>query len=744
MSTFLYRVVVAILLSPSVEDMDSQAAKSLLLMADASPKGKLDVWSPILFCGRAAACMPLQRMSDLLASTASAETKLQEAQKAADSFAELTNAAQAVGQRKKLPKAISTIRQKKLAAREQLQSLLHTLNMLDLELTLPEHQLRAADAANGEIRISSAEGHFLWNANTGHAVWDKILEDDLKDVRVVLSPDEGSSMFCTSCRTISSAFCDAMQQLPASLLMWKVLRLQTRRSDSKQDLLRFFVDAALASVSEMTSYRLYLKACPAVTAALLCEEAFDQVQDVTSVKRQILNELRREWEVVLEMEASTELKPLLKKHCPHTEWQCYREVMLAVEEAQYTTTPACLEVLRAWFPSFTQSANVEEQFGYMQDALKRAGKSQKGSMTTLSSVAVKALNQKVLQEGQAQPVTLSAKDWEGPMTRGQDVPVDKILSEFVSTSAHNHNRSTLNYMRGFIVAKRQDVALADAADSFWVASVMQRSTLFSVGGKFFLCIGSTPGIVNALPLRELEMVFEGPKPAQTVDEENVPCKAPLWETTELLQAGQSVKALSLRHGSPLVEELLLDFCQDRIGESTNSQFFASLPSPAVQVQCYDWSLHVVDARMASKLGSAVLFRRCEAAKPLLVWLMSSHGIVKVLSEALSRILSSYGVRLRQNASKSQKIRALMKLPVVQEGCSAASLDALDKLLTAMDDKRRKKASKMEEDEEEDEPEASFLPLSLKQSKAGEMMNEADEAWQGAKMLLEMLNEEDYP
>ena len=54
---------------------------------------------------------------------------------------------------------------------------------------------------------------------------------------------------------------------------------------------------------------------------------------------------------------------------------------------------------------------------------------------------------------------------------------------------------------------------------------------------------------KALPLRELEMVFEGPKPAQTVDEENVPCKAPLWETTELLQAGQSVKALSLRHGS---------------------------------------------------------------------------------------------------------------------------------------------------------------------------------------------------
>ena len=198
----------------------------------------------------------------------------------------------------------------------------------------------------------------------------------------------------------------------------EVLGFNGRRCGSRQDLLRYFLDAALANVHEITSYRLYLKSCPAVMAALLCEEPFEEVPDVAAVKASIMQEVRREWEVVLEMEASEQLAPLLKKHSPHTDWQCYREVMTAVEEAQYTTTPACRSVLRAWFPSFTQSANVEEQFNYMQDALKRATKSQKGSMTTLSSVAVKALNQKVLQEGQAQPVTLSAKDWEGPMTRG--------------------------------------------------------------------------------------------------------------------------------------------------------------------------------------------------------------------------------------------------------------------------------------------------------------------------------------
>ncbi|CAE7946240.1 unnamed protein product [Symbiodinium sp. KB8] len=849
------------------QDMKSQSARSLLIMADASPKGKLDVWSPIVFCGRAAACMPLQRMSDLLASTASVETKLQEAQRAADSFAELSSAAQAVGQKKKLllgskektvpisclllplahssrrPKAISTIRQKKLAAREQLQALLHTLNMLDLELKLPEHGLHAADTANGEVRISSPDGCFLWNANTGHAVWDKILEDDLQasmddvlcqlfgtailrennydhlaedrnafekeglNVFATLSADEPSTSGqtnqkivdlcireprlstqkafkgCSHCQrqqrtealVDEEAHClfDAMQSLTemwsdvcirlvawshlCSLCMaarkfrWPSVCSSKQSKKSKLDCLQqhtcfcnstamdrmleqtlhnalglaglqklgVFPDLSLqgsagsaplllgCGVHEITSYRLYLKSCPAVMAALLCEEPFEEVPDVAAVKASIMQEVRREWEVVLEMEASEQLAPLLKKHSPHTDWQCYREVTTAVEEAQYTTTPACRSVLRAWFPSFTQSANVEEQFNYMQDALKRATKSQKGSMTTLSSVAVKALNQKVLQEGQAQPVTLSAKDWEGPMTRGGDVIVDKILSEFVSTSAHNHNRSTLNYMRGFIMAKRQEVAFAHAADNFWVASAMQRNTLFSVAGKFFLCIGTTPGIVNALPLRELEMVFRGPKPEEAVDEEHVPCKAPVWETTEILQTDQTVKAL------PVVEELLLDFCQDRIGESTTLQFCKNTTPPV-------------------QLGSSVLFRRCEAAKPLLVWLMSSHGIVKVLSEALSRILSSYGARLRQNASKSQKIRTLMKLPVVQEGCSSESLAALDKLLTAMDDKRRKKAKQNEEDEEEEEPEA------------WEFMNEPDEAWNGAKQLLEMLNKEDDP
>lgn len=37
---------------------------------------------------------------------------------------------------------------------------------------------------------------------------------------------------------------------------------------------------------------------------------------------------------------------------------------------------------------------------------------------------------------------------------GQDVQIDKILSEFVSTSAHHHNKACLNHMQGFIEAKK--------------------------------------------------------------------------------------------------------------------------------------------------------------------------------------------------------------------------------------------------------------------------------------------------
>ncbi|CAE7555188.1 unnamed protein product [Symbiodinium microadriaticum] len=56
-------------------------------MSDASPKGKLDAWCPLLFAGDLATIAPLQRMSALLPSTVSDKVKMQEAQQFADEFA---------------------------------------------------------------------------------------------------------------------------------------------------------------------------------------------------------------------------------------------------------------------------------------------------------------------------------------------------------------------------------------------------------------------------------------------------------------------------------------------------------------------------------------------------------------------------------------------------------------------------------------------------------------------------------
>ena len=184
----------------------------------------------------------------------------------------------------------------------------------------------------------------------------------------------------------------------------------------------------------------------------------------------------------------------------------------------------------------------------------------------------------------------------------------------------------------------------------------------------------------------------------------MPCKAPLWETTELLQAGQSVKALSLRHGSCRsckIVEPFKDACpyimlaSQALGRGTAARL---LPGPNRGIDKLPVFCKLAIPRRAGSMLRLVPARRrthewlpswalqcCSGdARPpsrCWFWLMSSHGIVKVLSEALSRILSSYGVRLRQNASKSQKIRALMKLPVVQEGllccelgCSRQALD----------------------------------------------------------------------
>ena len=95
------------------------------------------------------------------------------------------------------PKAISKVRQKRLASREQLRCLGHILSLLDLKLKKPVDALRPVSLNEHEQRMLEDGVPFLWNSVTGASEWDLCGPESVDgSLRVVLQPDEGSPMYC--------------------------------------------------------------------------------------------------------------------------------------------------------------------------------------------------------------------------------------------------------------------------------------------------------------------------------------------------------------------------------------------------------------------------------------------------------------------------------------------------------------------------------------------------------------------
>ena len=110
------------------------------------------------------------------------------------------------------PKVLGLIKQRRLAAREEVQAVMHTLSLAGLELRKPERILRPPDLKSGETRLTDASlGPMLWHTESGAAQWDVVLPEDLQELRVVLAPDEGAPSGPGSnglpCRGTASVFC---------------------------------------------------------------------------------------------------------------------------------------------------------------------------------------------------------------------------------------------------------------------------------------------------------------------------------------------------------------------------------------------------------------------------------------------------------------------------------------------------------------------------------------------------------
>ena len=193
--------------------------------------------------------------------------------------------------------------------------------------------------------------------------------------------------------------------------------IDVQRHSEDYGLLAVFLDTLLASVYELLQYASLLQSSPHCAGGLLYEDHTDVEQQWN---REILNRMKEEWSLVLQMESCTASASTLATFCPQTRHQVYREVQGALETTNYQVTAGVTSILRAWFPRASSSSLVEDVFSSMQDSIKRGSKRETACLPGLQAVAVRSTMQRCRPEPgttKLKAVELESADYEGNEVR---------------------------------------------------------------------------------------------------------------------------------------------------------------------------------------------------------------------------------------------------------------------------------------------------------------------------------------
>ena len=188
-----------------------------------------------------------------------------------------------------------------------------------------------------------------------------------------------------------------------------------QRDDASQRLLLDHFDAVLASLFEFSLYKLHLTVPPASIACLALEDS--DLPDMVSIQKEVLQKCQQEWAIVLSLEKTSHGSKLLQEWCPYTRFQVYRELMVSLESKKWLLDPDVKDRIRSYFPRWGCSANAEDVFNAMGDAVARSGKSDIGSLNNLQVTAIRSLYRACDKEGECQSVQVTGSDWEGPEIR---------------------------------------------------------------------------------------------------------------------------------------------------------------------------------------------------------------------------------------------------------------------------------------------------------------------------------------
>ena len=184
------------------------------------------------------------------------------------------------------------------------------------------------------------------------------------------------------------------------------------RTDLEQSILHEQMNAYLTAMFELLEYALYLRSFPCTCAQLVLEECSSED------KKKVLAAAKEEWDIIVRMEARPASRTWLHQNCLHVTFQAYRELMLVLERHNFEMCSSIAQAVQAWFPGFSQSANLENIFREMEMCLRKTGFAQ-DSMPNLGCVAIRALQRRICTDTSS-PTTikLSEHDWSGRTVRG--------------------------------------------------------------------------------------------------------------------------------------------------------------------------------------------------------------------------------------------------------------------------------------------------------------------------------------
>ena len=252
---------------------------------------------------------------------------------------------------------------------------------------------------------------------------------------------------------------------------------------------------------------------------------------------------------------------------------------------------------------------------------------------------------------------------------------------------------------------------------------------------------------QAIALKELPWLFQGPLPPCTADESCIPIPGKnIQSMPDPLKASESTKCLvpdtsrfpGCSHLMLKTLPILLDMLQfspsrtqtrrlrqafheivvnsREAGTSSyprncsmtdmrDKQHKQKLEQLILQVRIFDYCIHVCNARVESKVGACLVFRRGAKPYSLVACLVHSGDIVNLLSSVLSELLASFDIRLARLTTKAAKIRRLMALEEVTEKCEPSDLQRVEALLVEQEKRRGNKkdeeAEEMEQKENQD-------------------------------------------